>query len=125
MCQLWALHAFIKRQFLHFILLRRRRAQCRPVVVAGAVVVAAAVVVVAATVVVSSSAVNTIATGCPIFVYVLYNLRYQIKRGTIFGHFYDNIYIHLYSPQTVAQQEKKNKESSSLTKSCTANNDND
>jgi len=29
------------------------------------------------------------------------------------------------SPQTVAQQEKKNKESDSLTKSCTTNNDSD
>jgi len=38
-----------------------------------------------------------------------------------------NIYdfIHLYSPQTVAQQEKKNEESNSLTKSCTTNNDTD
>jgi len=35
------------------------------------------------------------------------------------------MYIHLYSPQTVAQQEKKNKESDSLAKSCTTNNDSD
>jgi len=38
---------------------------------------------------------------------------------------HDVVYIHLYSPQTVAQQEKKNKESDSLTKSCTKNNDSD
>jgi len=35
------------------------------------------------------------------------------------------LYIHLYSPQTVAQEEKKNKESNSLTKSCTTSNDSD
>jgi len=29
--------------------------------------------------------------------------------------------IHLYSPQTVAQQERKNEESNSLTKSCIEN----